>query len=154
MQIQVLMSSNIVRLQQVWYPPSGRSHARPAERPLGWGRCSLRRGPGDGWDQWRLPRFSFLKFFFFLSKESSLNIYFMVFTSAGRLSGNNPIPLFTRTWSIFKASRFVFLSNQRSLLGHMVVFRTEGDECGAGEPDDTAEDNCRAVGQLFSLRRV
>ena len=48
-------------LQQVWYPPSGWSYARSIECPLGWSWCSLRYCPGDGRDQWRLPRQTLFK---------------------------------------------------------------------------------------------
>lgn len=41
---------------QVWYPPRGWSHAWPTQRSPGWSWRPLWRGPGDGWDQWRLSR--------------------------------------------------------------------------------------------------
>lgn len=140
-----------IHLLQVWNPPSGRPYAWPAERPLGWGWCSLWYRPGDGRDQRRLPRWKILgkNISVGLITATYLSIYLIIILDELcviitplfhlHLEQARVVLIFRR--AMLSGQQSCFLSNQACSPRHMVLFMTEGDKCGPGEPSNINEAN-------------
>lgn len=148
-----MRSITCFHLGQVWYPSRSRTYARPAERPLGWGWGSLRCGAGDGWDQWRLPRYTLG--FFLQRAPHDWEYYEMncvkIISSSFNLHKEQPcVASWFLDMSCYQGNSLVFLAtNQACSVRHMVLFMTVGDKCGAGKPSDISEDKRGALLKHF-----